>query len=109
MSGDRLRLARPLQQEELREDGNALQVDRESPKDLGRGELVRSDERQQETGSDDELDAERVDRWVIRRPIFDAHEVDDVAAGRNKEGRIASKGDLSGDGERLGETRRRFE
>ena len=59
MRGDGLCLARLGDHEELRQDGDRLQVDRERPQHLHHAELVVEDQRQQRRGKQQELNAER--------------------------------------------------
>jgi hypothetical protein len=65
---DRVGLARALEHEQLREDGDGLEEDGEGPEDLHGREAVVEHERTERGGPDEVLDLERVDGRVVRRP-----------------------------------------
>lgn len=75
VAGDALRLARFADQEQLRQDGHRLQVDRERPQHLQRGERGMNQQRQHEARNQQELDAERVMVVVVRGLKLDVHQV----------------------------------
>jgi len=84
VAGDGLRLAGLGHHEELGKDSARLKVDREGPQDLGEGELVVDDERKDDAGSEEELNAEGVVVAVVR--WLELHE--DQVAGTNTAGNV---------------------
>jgi len=67
MGRNRLGLACTLEHEELRENGNALEVDAEAPEDLEQREAVVEYKSEQCAGAEEVLDAECVDARVVCR------------------------------------------
>lgn len=65
MRCDCLRLARPLQHEELRENSNRLEEDGERPQNLREAELVVEDEGEDEAGADEVFNLEGINRGVV--------------------------------------------
>jgi hypothetical protein len=61
-------VARPLQEDQLRQDGHSLEVDGEGPQQLHDGELVVDEEREDGARHDEKEDAKGVLLTVIRRP-----------------------------------------
>lgn len=80
-----LRLACPLQQKELWQDGNSFEENRERPENLCEPEPVVEQQREQRAGSDEVLQTEGVDGRVVRGAVFVLHKVENVAAARNEE------------------------
>lgn len=102
MCRNRLRLARPLEHKQLRENSNRLEINGKSPHDLRQGEAVIEHEGKEDTGSEQVLDLECVNGWVVRGPIHtvsararrkhmhnrpeaELHEIEDVTAASNEE------------------------
>lgn len=75
VAGDAFRLARFADQEQLRQDGHRLQIDRERPQNLQRGKRGVDQQRQHEARNQQELDAERVVVVVVRGLKLDVHHV----------------------------------
>ena len=65
MRRDGLRFARALEDEELRENGDGLEEDGERPEDLRDGVGVVEDNSEEECGTNEVLDTEGVDGWVV--------------------------------------------
>lgn len=84
VAGDGLRFAGLGHHEELGKDGSCLKVDREGPQDLGEGELVVDDEREDDAGSEEELNAEGVVVAVVRGLELHEYQV----AGTNTAGNV---------------------
>ncbi|RDW88112.1 hypothetical protein BP6252_00144 [Coleophoma cylindrospora] len=85
MRGDRLRLAGALQQEELRQDGHALQPDAERPHDLRGCVRIRVDQCQHQRAAEQVLHAEGVQVGIVRRLVRCGHQVDGVAGAGEEE------------------------
>lgn len=68
----RLRLARALQHEQLREYSDAFEEDGECPEDLDEVEFVVEEEGEEEGWAEEELDPEGVDGRVVRWPDWTA-------------------------------------
>mmetsp|Transcript_26757 Transcript_26757/g.47647 ORF Transcript_26757/g.47647 Transcript_26757/m.47647 type:complete len:211 (+) Transcript_26757:238-870(+) len=68
VTGHVVDVARPLQEDQLRQDGHSLEVDGEGPQQLHDGELVVDEEREDGARHDEEEDAKGVLLTVIRRP-----------------------------------------
>lgn len=66
---DRLCFACPLEHEQLRKNGHALEPYRKRPQNFGKVEAVIEYQRQEECRPDQEFNAESIQRGVIRRPV----------------------------------------
>jgi len=64
-----------LEDEELWEDGDGLEEDGKGPEDFCDRVRVVEDDPEKKCGADEVLDAEGVDRGVIRWPKAEFHEV----------------------------------
>lgn len=69
MRRNRLRLARPTQHEQLRQDRHALEPDGEGPEDLVRGEGVVEDEGEEGDGGKEVGEFEGVEGGVLGWPV----------------------------------------
>jgi len=76
-----LGLARPLQHEELRQDGHTLQPDRERPQDLWDGPLIREQDGQHCRTARQVGDAEGVEVGVVRGFVVIQHDPECVGGG----------------------------
>jgi len=85
VGGDWFRLAGLRHHEQLRQDGNWLQVDGEGPEDLHDGELVVEGQGQQDAGAKEELNPEGVVVSVVGGLELDVHQVDRGGRGSDKE------------------------
>lgn len=85
MRRNRLRLARPLQHEQLRQDGHTLQPNTESPEHLA--DLILVGKKQAEDGrtAEEVLDFEGVDVRVVGGFVVVEHEVEGVGLGGEEE------------------------
>ena len=72
---DSLRFTCPLQHEQLRQYRHCFYENRERPEDLGEGERVVEDERQEDTWTDEVFDLEGVDGGVLCWSELELHEV----------------------------------
>jgi hypothetical protein len=88
---DRFCFAGALEDEKLREDGDGLEEDGESPKDLCDGVGIVEDDSEEECGEEEVLDAEGVDGRVICWSVIRAVQVK-IAAERSKDGKHTGNG-----------------
>ena len=85
MRRNRLRLARPLQHKQLRQDRHALQPDTEGPQDLGDRVLVGEEDGHDGGEGEEVLHLEGVVVRVVRGLVVVEHEVDDVDGRADEE------------------------
>jgi len=69
MCRNRFRLARPLEHKQLRENSDRLEIYGKSPHYLRQGEAVIEHKRKEKTGSEQVLDLECVNGWVVRGSV----------------------------------------
>jgi hypothetical protein len=84
VGGDSLGLTSSLKHEELRKDSHRLEPDGEGPQNLRKGVVVREDDGEDSSSSEEVLDAESVDIRIVGRLVGVGHEVDNVTL-RTKE------------------------
>ncbi|GMF15745.1 unnamed protein product [Phytophthora fragariaefolia] len=85
VAGEVLHLSVALQQDELRDDGDGLEVDGEGPEDLHDLELLVEDERQQRAGQHGELEVQEGVVRLVVRAAEGLLEADDVHDGAREE------------------------
>jgi len=85
MRGDGLGLAGALQEEELRQDGDALEPDGEGPEDLGGRVAVGIDEGEDQRAPEEVLDAEGIEVRIVGGLVGGGHEIEGVPRGAEEE------------------------
>lgn len=69
MCGNSFRFARPLEHEELGENGDRLEEDRKRPEDLAEGEAVVENAGENETGTEEVFNTEGINGGVMCWPV----------------------------------------
>lgn len=85
MTGNTFRFARFADEEQLRQDGHGLQVDRECPQHFQRCEAGIDQQGQHKARQQQELDAERIVIVVIGGLKFDIHQVEGGERGSDED------------------------
>ena len=85
MRCDRLGLARPLQHEQLRQNGYTLQPNTECPQDLRDGVFVREEDCHYRREGEEILHLEGIIVGIVCGLVVVEHEIDDVDGGADEE------------------------